>query len=120
MYNIQDMEATEVDKDRWMGKQDGVVHAHSALLLSHKTMTSYHIQQQGSGDITVSGVRQRKTSIIWYHLVVKSNSGYKWTSLPNRNSPTHSKAPYGHQKGKVVGDEKWEGVDEHIHTTVYK
>ena len=32
----------------------------------------------------------------------------------------HSKAPYGYQKGKVVGDEKWEGVDEHIHTTVYK
>ena len=32
----------------------------------------------------------------------------------------HSKAPYGYQKGKVVGSEKRAGGDEHTHTTLYK
>ena len=32
----------------------------------------------------------------------------------------HSKAPYGYQKGKVVGSEKRTGGDEHTHTTLYK
>ena len=34
--------------------------------------------------------------------------------------PHNIAKPYSYQKGKVVGDEKWAGADEHTHTTLYK
>ena len=35
IYNIQDMEATQMSMNRWMDKE-AVVHIYSAMLLSHK------------------------------------------------------------------------------------
>ena len=35
IYNNQDMEATQVPTDRWLGRED-VVHIHNGILLGHK------------------------------------------------------------------------------------
>ena len=71
--------------------------------------------------IILSEVRQER-NIIGYHSEVDFLNGCKWTSLPNRKTSQHSKAPYSYQKGKVVGRNEqvdWAGGDEHTITTLY-
>ena len=54
-----------MDKDRWTGKQDGV-HAHGAIVLSHKEgdIMPCPATRKDVGTIRVREVRQRKTRFI--------------------------------------------------------
>ena len=111
-----------IGTDEWVNKM-GYLHtaryysAIKASSLSHLHGMSKN--KEGSRDDHTKW-REAKTNIIWYHLVLNYNNGYKWTSLTNRNASQHSKAPYSYQKGNVLGSEKWAGGDEHTHTTLYE
>ena len=51
IYSSQDMEATQVPINRWLHAEDVVythIHTHNGMLLSHKKMKYFYLQQRGN------------------------------------------------------------------------
>ena len=110
-------QAKWIRTDEWVNKM-GYPHTaryYSAIKGWHHAMSSNKEEEE---TIILSDGRQRKTSITWCHLVLNSNNGYKWTSLPNRN-------PHGIAKHLIVTErEMWwasrnEQVETNIHTLLF-
>ena len=63
--------------------------------------------------VILNEISQSKTNIIWYHVYVESEKGYKWTYLQNRNRVADVE-----NKLMVTGGKGW-GINWKIGIDIY-
>ena len=99
VYNSQDMKASEMSIDKWMGKED-MVHTYNGILLNHKNeIMPFAVTWMDLEIIILSEANQRQINIIGYHLW-NLKKWYKWTYIQNRRSHSCRKQIYGYQGGQ--------------------
>ena len=105
VYSSRDMKATQISINRGINEED-VVHIYNGILLSYKKEQNNVIcrTRMDLEIIILSEVRQRKTSILQYHMESKKMiqmSLFLRTEIVSQTWKTNLRLP----KGKGLGEE---------------